>query len=76
MSGHAQLSPSKAHRFLACPGSVREEAKYPEPPSGPGSIDGSHSHTLLQHCIKSRVDPLTMVGQTLKDHEGDFVVDK
>ncbi len=76
MSGHAQLSPSKAYRYLACPGSVREEAKYPEPPSGPGAIDGTHSHTLLEHCLKQFIDPLAVVGQTLKDHDGEFTVDK
>lgn len=76
MSGHAQLSPSKAYRYLACPGSVREEAKYPEPPSGPGAVDGTHSHTLLEHCLKEFIDPLAVVGQTLKDHDGEFTVDK
>ncbi len=72
---HATLSPSKAYRYLACPGSVREEARYPEPPSGPGAIDGTHSHTLLEHCIKGNGDPLKMVGVKLKDHEGEFTVD-
>ena len=72
---HAQLSPSKAYRYLACPGSVREEARYPEPPSGPGAIDGTHSHTLLEHCIKGNGDPLKMIGVKLKDHEGEFTVD-
>ena len=76
MSTHAKLSPSSAYRWLACPGSVREEAKYPEPPSGPGAIDGTHSHTLLEHCIKGNGDPLKMVGIKLKDHEGEFVVDR
>jgi hypothetical protein len=55
---------------------VREEAKYPEPPSSASSIDGSHSHTLLEHCIKGNGDPLKMVGIKLKDHEGEFVVDR
>ena len=76
MSTHAKLSPSSAYRWLACPGSVREEAKYPDPPSGPGAIDGTHSHTLLEHCIKGNGDPLKMVGVKLKDHEGEFVVDR
>jgi len=76
VSTHAKLSPSSAYRWLACPGSVREEAKYPEPPSGPGAIDGTHSHTLLEHCIKGNGDPLKMVGIKLKDHEGEFVVDR
>ena len=77
VSTHSKLSPSSAYRWLACPGSVREEAKYPEPPSGPGAIDGTHSHTLLEHCLKAGGgDPLKMVGVKMKDHEGEFVIDK
>ena len=74
---HKLLSPSKAYRYLACPGSIREEAAYPDPPSGPGAIDGTHSHTLLEHCIKGGMgSPLSMVGVKLKDHEGEFVIDR
>ena len=73
---HAELSPSRRHRFGACPGSVREEAKYPEAPSGPAAIDGTHSHTLLEHCIKGNlISPHNLIGDTLEDHEGKFVVD-
>lgn len=74
---HKLLSPSKAYRYLACPGSIREEAAYPDPPSGPGAIDGTHSHTLLEHCIKAGLgSPLAMVGVKMKDHEGEFVIDR
>jgi hypothetical protein len=59
-----------------CPGSIREEAKYPEQDSGPAAIDGTHSHTLLEHCIKEFVDPLSMVGQLMTDHDGSFHVDQ
>jgi len=77
MAAHAQLSPSKAYRYIACPGSVREEAKYPETPGGPGAIDGTHTHTLLEHCIKAGLaDPSSMIGVKMTDHEGEFVVDK
>lgn len=75
MSTHARLSPSSAYRFMRCPGSVREQAKYPEKPSGPGAIDGTHTHTLLEHCIKEFVPAANMVGQTMTDHEGSFIVD-
>lgn len=76
MSAHAQLSPSKRHRWALCPGSVREEAKYPEERSGPAAIDGTHSHTLLEHCIKAGLaDPTLMVGVRLMDDEGEFVID-
>jgi len=76
MSTHALLSPSKRSRWALCPGSIREEAKYPEQDSGPAAVDGTHSHSLLEHCIKGNLaDPMNMVGIKLKDHEGEFVVD-
>ena len=76
MTGHAQLSPSKRNRWALCPGSIREEAKYPDQGSGPAAIDGTHSHTLLEHCIKNGLsDPMGQVGETFTDHEGAFKVD-
>ena len=76
MSDHAKLSPSKRSRWALCPGSIREEAKYPDTGSGPAAADGTHSHTLLEHCIKAQLaDPTDMVGVRMKDHEGEFVVD-
>lgn len=76
MSAHAQLSPSKRHRWALCPGSIREEAKFPDERSGAAAIDGTHSHTLLEHCIKGEpVDPMTFVGLPMQDDDGEFVVD-
>ena len=70
------LSPSKRSRWALCPGSIREEAKYPDEGSGPAAIDGTHSHTLLEHCIKAGLtDPMDQVGETFTDHEGSFKVD-
>jgi len=70
------LSPSKRARWALCPGSIREEAKYPDQGSGPAAIDGTHSHTLLEHCIKADLlDPTSLVGVELSDHEGTFKVD-
>ena len=76
MSDHAKLSPSKRSRWALCPGSIREEAKYPDTGSGPAAADGTHSHTLLEHCINTFLsDPMEQVGETFTDHEGTFVVD-
>lgn len=75
MSTHATLSPSSRHRWRLCPGSVREEAKFPEEPSSPAAIDGTHSHTLLEHCLKTDTDARQHVGTTLSDHDGEFTVD-
>ena len=76
VTAHAKLSPSKRHRWGACPGSVREEAAYPDERSGAAAIDGTHSHTLLEHCVKAGVvDPTPMVGVKMKDDDGEFVID-
>jgi hypothetical protein len=76
MSAHAQLSPSKRNRWALCPGSIREEAKYPDEGSGPAAIDGTHSHTLLEKCIEaSLADPIGMAGVKMVDHEGEFTID-
>jgi hypothetical protein len=76
MIGHAMLSPSKRSRWAKCPGSIREEAKYPDQGGGPAAADGTHSHTLLEHCIKNGLsDPMDQVGETFTDHEGTFKVD-
>jgi hypothetical protein len=75
-TAHANLSPSKRHRWAACPGSVREEAAYPDERSGAAAIDGTHSHTLLEHCVKAgAADPSPMVGIKMKDHDGEFIID-
>jgi hypothetical protein len=81
MTYHAKLSPSARVRWGSCPGSVREEAKYPKRPSGPAAIDGTHTHTLLESCLLTLdldgkiTDPKVFIGATLKDDDGEFTVD-
>lgn len=75
MTTHSNLSPSARHRWGACPASVRESAKYPNKPSGPAAIDGTHTHTLLEHCLLQVHDAAHYIGMVLKDHEGEFMVD-
>jgi len=75
MSTHAQLSPSKRSRWALCPGSIREEAKYPDTGSGPAAVDGTHSHTLLEMCLKEGRPAHSYVGQLITDHDGSFHVD-
>lgn len=73
---HYTVSPSRLHRWLACPASFLEEQKYPEKPGGPAAIDGTHSHTLLEHCINDGLkDAFFFIGEELEDHEGTFTVD-
>ncbi len=74
-TGHTTLSPSGRSRWGVCAASVREEAKYPDDTGGPAAIDGTHSHTLLEHCGRADLaDPMGYVGKTMTDHEGSFTV--
>lgn len=62
---------------MRCPGSVREEAKYPSGgPSGKAAIDGTHSHTLLENCLNTGKNAIDYVQRELLDHEGEFIVDE
>ena len=74
MSTHSQLSPSSRHRWAACPGSVREVAKYPERKSGPAAIEGTHTHTVLNQLLTNLTNVEVKVGEELEDHEGTFIV--
>lgn len=76
MSAHARLSPSSRHRWQLCPASVKACEQYPPGKTSAAAADGTHSHTLLEYCIKHDVDPLTVVGMEMTDHEGSFAVDK
>lgn len=81
MSDHARLSPSSRYRWANCPASVRACEQYPNGgKSSPAAIDGTHSHTLLEHCIKHAPagtvdDPKKFLGTLLQDHDGMFGVD-
>ena len=75
MSAHARLSPSARHRWQLCPASANACAKYPQGKSGASAIDGTHSHTLLEYCVKHNVSPLAAVGTEMADGEGSFAVD-
>ena len=67
--GHARLGPSN-HRWPHCPGSVREEAAYPDIP-GAAAIDGTGSHLLLEMCLDNNVPALhydrRIIGENHKD---------
>ena len=77
MTTHASKSPSKFERIRLCPGSFREEAKYPEQAGGKAADDGTHTHTLLELCIENSVtDAEEYLNNTITDHVGQFTVDR
>ena len=64
MKAHARLSPSSAHRWTRCPGSIREEAKYPDNQSQ-ASLSGTYSHELLQFTLGNDTCPTKWIGEHL-----------
>lgn len=76
MTGHARLGPSN-HRWPACPGSVREEANYPDI-AGEAAIDGTGSHLLLELCLENNVPAIQydqqIIGANHPDHPSGWLV--
>jgi hypothetical protein len=70
MSAHARLGPSN-HRWPHCPGSVREEAAYPDV-AGAAAIDGTGSHLLLEICLTGPMVPAAdYIGQIIGANHPD-----
>ena len=64
MSTHAILSPSSAHRWMACPGSVSLERDIPNVGSS-YAAEGTAAHALAELCL--------VLGSETKDHIGTIV---
>ena len=73
MSAHAKLSPSGAHRWMACPGSVVLEAEYPDS-SSRAAAEGTLAHTIASVCLISHTDPNAYVGSEHTVDGFDFTV--
>ena len=64
MSTHATLSPSGAHRWTACPGSVRLCEDLPDT-AGRDADEGTDAHTLAARCLLKGTDAASYIGETL-----------
>lgn len=72
---HAPRGPSSRHRRVGCPGSVREEAKYPADESSESAIDGTRTHHLLEICLQNGWPPEQFVEKSMTcPKTGEFVV--
>lgn len=71
MNKHARLGPSNT-RWPHCPGSIREEAEYPDV-SGAAAIDGTGSHLLLEGCLIHNVEAARYEGQVIGANHPDCI---
>lgn len=71
---HAKLSPSGAHRWMRCPGSVVLEAQYPDR----GSVfarEGSAAHELAALVLETEAESAQPhVGKEIEFRDGDETV--
>lgn len=71
--GHAVLAPSSAHRWLACPGSIRMSAGVIDT----GSVfaaEGTAAHELAEKCLKGAHPASRFAGEKLRVGDNIFVV--
>lgn len=68
---HAKLSPSSAHRWLACPGSVVLESRCPDTSSAYAD-EGTAAHELAAKCLTQELDASSFVGSTIRVGDTDY----
>lgn len=71
MSKHSIISPSKAKRWINCPFSAKEEAKFPDTTSSYAQ-EGTDAHSLLEWCLLFNIDPLEVETAKINDVEMTF----
>lgn len=74
MSGHAQLSPSSAHRWMTCPGSVVLSKDYPNE-STEFAAEGTAAHEVAALALENNQDAIAYLERKIQVEQWTFVVD-
>lgn len=74
MAAHAIFSPSSAHRWMRCAGSVGLESREPDP-SSEFADEGTAAHELAALALANGTDAAAYLGRIITAGERDFTVD-
>lgn len=73
-AAHARLSPSSAHRWLRCPGSVILSEEIEETRTSEFAAEGTVAHFVRDTCLTFGFEPEDFLGETLSADGFTFLV--